>query len=115
MGRWALICSSQSAYARRAFHRFTQLSADWMSEAWEALRSETAEQWESQYEDADPQISAFRLSDDSSGINPATGLPMAGELDVAGNPYGTDLTEDAFGSESWDNDIHDSGSSFGDW
>lgn len=26
-----------------------------------------------------------------SSTNPATGLPMAGAVDVAGNPYGTDL------------------------
>lgn len=29
--------------------------------------------------------------DDSPGINPATGLPMIGRLDAAGNPFGIDL------------------------
>lgn len=87
-----------------------------MSEAWGALCSECAvEEWESPSEGDDPMVTAHLFSDDSSGINPATGLPMAGELDVAGNLYGTDLAEDSFGSESWNNDIHDSGCSFGDW
>ena len=27
-----------------------------------------------------------------SDINPATGLPMVGAMDVAGNPYGVDLS-----------------------
>jgi len=30
------------------------------------------------------------LNDDLLKINPATGLPMAGDLDVMGNPYGFD-------------------------
>jgi hypothetical protein len=30
------------------------------------------------------------LNDDFLKINPATGLPMAGDLDVMGNPYGFD-------------------------
>lgn len=30
-------------------------------------------------------------STDVGGINPATGLPMVGVMDVAGNPYGMDL------------------------
>ena len=29
-----------------------------------------------------------------SGVNPATGLPMIGGVDAAGNPYGVDLRKD---------------------
>jgi hypothetical protein len=29
---------------------------------------------------------------DESAINPATGLPMTGSIDVAGNSFGTDLS-----------------------
>lgn len=38
--------------------------------------------------------SSSLLHDDAfsgSSINPATGLPMVGAIDVEGNPYGTDL------------------------
>ncbi|BDY05725.1 hypothetical protein [Ferrimonas sp. YFM] len=72
----------------------------------------------------------------SSAINPATGLPMCGSLDVAGNPFGCDSSigmdpigsvdggiGDSFGSDigcSFDSGISDSfdsgiGSSFDDW
>ena len=80
----------------------------------------------------------------SSAINPATGLPMCGSLDVAGNPFGCDSSigmdpigsvdggigdsfgsgiGDSFGSDigcSFDTGISDSfdcgiGSSFDDW
>ncbi|WP_339348668.1 hypothetical protein [uncultured Sphingomonas sp.] len=60
--------------------------------------------------------SSFRSSDNYTHINPATGLPMTGSgtsgLDVAGNPFGTDL-------HRWHDDqasgaFHDS-SSPADW
>lgn len=40
---------------------------------------------------------------DDTQINPATGLPMIGGVDVAGNPFGTDLS-----------DYHTSSSGFND-
>lgn len=45
-----------------------------------------------------------QMFEDSPGINPATGLPMisSGGVDVAGNPYGTDLSNDQFSSSSID-------------
>lgn len=54
----------------------------------------------------------FSFSTDYIGIdiNPATGLPMAGGLDVMGNPYGTDLhSNDSFSTTDWHS--HDSFSS----
>lgn len=36
------------------------------------------------------------LFEDESDINPATGLPMMGGVDVEGNPYGVDLHDDTF-------------------
>ncbi|MGO4891572.1 hypothetical protein [Flavobacterium sp. W21_SRS_FM6] len=33
-------------------------------------------------------------NDDDWGVNPATGLPMTGCIDVAGNPYGSDMSHD---------------------
>lgn len=65
-----------------------------------------------------------------STVNPATGLPMTngmGSVDVAGNPYGTDLSHSSFSSghdafessitssnhdhDSWFSSSHDSWSS----
>lgn len=44
------------------------------------------------------------------GINPASGLPMMGGVDIMGNPYGTDLhSHDSFSSMDWHS--HDSFSS----
>lgn len=40
---------------------------------------------------ASNQSTPFRSLMDDGGINPATGLPMVGGLDVAGNPFGVDL------------------------
>jgi hypothetical protein len=53
-----------------------------------------------------------QMFEDSPGINPATGLPMisSGGVDVAGNPYGTDLSNDQFSSSSID--YCDSGSTY---
>lgn len=45
-------------------------------------------------------------------INPATGLSMTGGVDVAGNPFGTDLSN--HGHDSWHHDPHRSGSTFDD-
>lgn len=47
---------------------------------------------------------------DTPTINPATGLPMIGAIDVAGNPFGTDLS--SHGHDGWQPDPHHSGSSF---
>lgn len=33
---------------------------------------------------------------DDDDINPANGLPMIGDVDIEGNPYGTDLNDDDF-------------------
>ena len=49
---------------------------------------------------------------DSDDINPANGFPMAGGVDVVGNPYGTDNT---FSSESGFDDTFGNRSSFDDW
>jgi hypothetical protein len=49
---------------------------------------------------------------DTPTINPATGLPMTGGVDVAGNPFGTDLS--SYGHDSWHHDPHRAGSSFDD-
>lgn len=49
---------------------------------------------------------------DDPAINPATGLPLTGGINVAGNPFGTDLS-----SHRQDHGQHDpqcSGSSFDD-
>ena len=56
-----------------------------------------------------------QMFDDSPGINPATGLPMisAGGVDVAGNPYGTDLS-DNFSSTNSTNYCNDSLTHSGD-
>jgi len=49
---------------------------------------------------------------DASTINPATGLPMTGGIDVAGNPYGTDLS--GSGHDWHHHDQYRWGSSFDD-
>ncbi len=46
-----------------------------------------------------------------SGINPATGLPMMGGIDVGGSPYGVDLHSSIHSSTDWGTSF-DSGSSF---
>ena len=43
-------------------------------------------------------------------INPSTGLPMTGGVDVAGNPFGTDLSN--HGHDSWHHYPHRSGSTY---
>jgi hypothetical protein len=45
-------------------------------------------------------------------INPATGLPMTGGIDVASNPFGTDLS--SHHHDRWHHDPHHSGSAFND-
>lgn len=47
------------------------------------------------------------------GINPATGLPMAGDsgIDVGGNPYGTDMS-DHFDSSPFSTDAFSGSSMF---
>ncbi|MDR6790735.1 hypothetical protein J2Y58_004118 [Sphingomonas sp. BE138] len=45
-------------------------------------------------------------------INPVTGLPMTGGVDVAGNPFGTDLS--SHHHDHWQHDPHRSGSAFDD-
>lgn len=59
-----------------------------------------------------PSADFGSMFDESPGINPATGLPMisSGGVDVAGNPYGTDLSDDLFSSRSIDS--CEGGSSF---
>jgi len=52
-------------------------------------------------------------SDDYSEINPATGLPMIGEVDVAGNPYGTSDDDYSF-DNNWCDDSWNNFSSFDD-
>ena len=49
---------------------------------------------------------------DTPTINPTTGLPMTGGVDVAGNPFGTDLA--SHGHDHWQHDPHRSGSAFND-
>lgn len=47
---------------------------------------------------------------ESLDINPATGLPMYGGVDAAGNPYGSHLNDQTFSIDSYDH--MDSGCSF---
>lgn len=49
---------------------------------------------------------------DTPTINPATGLPMTSDVDVAGNPFGTDLL--SHNHDHWQHDPHRSGSAFDD-
>ncbi len=47
-----------------------------------------------------------------AAINPATGLPMAGGVDIAGDPYGTDLSRHHEGSSLFEHaNWHDNWSS----
>lgn len=46
------------------------------------------------------------LNSSFDSINPATGLPMSGGVDVGGNPYGSDL------SSSFDHSFQDLGNSY---
>ena len=61
--------------------------------------------------DASPTVDTW-----GSSINPASGLPMVGPLDIAGNPYGTDLHSssctDSFDSFSSTSDFSSTSSSF---
>lgn len=50
--------------------------------------------------------------DQGSGVNPATGLPMVGGVDVGGSPYGTDLS--SHHRDDWHTGTHGSGSGFDD-
>lgn len=57
----------------------------------------------------------FGLELEHSTINPATGLPMMGGLDVDGNPYGSSNLDDTFSSgggfeSDWGSDLHGTGS-----
>lgn len=61
------------------------------------------------------ESASHSICDDT--INPATGLPMAGCIDVEGNPYGADLDLDTTSSTSmFDDDTFNSAfdSSFDD-
>ena len=49
---------------------------------------------------------------DTPTINPATGLPMTCGVDVAGNPFGTDLSSRHH--DHWQHEPHRSGSAFDD-
>lgn len=75
---------------------------------------------------ADTAASSIGEDDAYCIINPATGLPMVGgcgNVDVAGNPYGTDLSHHDTGfsgnadwssisdASAWDSSSWDSGSS----
>ena len=52
---------------------------------------------------------------DSDSINPANGLPMAGCVDIEGNPYGTSSSDDSFAhSSSFDDDSLSSSSMMDD-
>ena len=51
--------------------------------------------------------------DDIPTINPATGLSMTVGIDVAGNPFGIDLS--SHGHDSWHHDPYHSGSAFDDY
>lgn len=60
---------------------------------------------------------AASLVADTPTITPTTGLPMTGGVDVAGNPFGIDLSShgrDNWHHDSWHHDLHRSGSSFDD-
>jgi hypothetical protein len=57
----------------------------------------------------DDEINLYSHNDHCDGINPATGLPMMGCVDLHGNPYGSDMNEhhgDAMTSFSDDNSFH---------
>lgn len=61
--------------------------------------------------------SAASLVADTPTTNPATGLPMTGGVDVAGNPFGIDLSShdrDDRHHDSWHHDLHRPGSLFDD-
>jgi hypothetical protein len=60
----------------------------------------------------DWQASTARSVGNTPTINPATGLPMIGGIDVAGNPFGTDLS--SHHHDHWQHDLHRSGSAFDD-
>ncbi|WCT75885.1 hypothetical protein PQ455_20630 (plasmid) [Sphingomonas naphthae] len=45
---------------------------------------------------------------DDPAINPATGLPMTGGIDVAGNPFGIDLSSHRH--DDWQHDHYETGS-----
>ena len=51
---------------------------------------------------------SFCAPTDGGGINPATGLPMVGALDVAGNPYGTDMHSSTADCSTYSGAWHDS-------
>lgn len=51
-------------------------------------------------------------ADQPPGVNPATGLPMMGAIDVGGNPFGTDLS--SHHQDDWHHTTHDTGSKFDD-
>jgi hypothetical protein len=92
-----------------AFHR----TSDWFVWAREAVGAQLG--LEESWKDQDPPFGSIDLHTNNhfDEVNPATGLPMSGDLDVGGNPYGVDLIDD-WGTEcgsDWD----DSASfSFGD-
>lgn len=57
------------------------------------LESDGATFLDNSFDRFENTLNAVRIDDDFSvgtGINPANGLPMAGGVDIAGNPYGTD-------------------------
>jgi hypothetical protein len=60
----------------------------------------------------DWQLSPCGSAIDDPAINPATGLPMTGEIDVAGNPFGTNLSSHRH--DHWQHDLQCSRSSFDD-
>jgi hypothetical protein len=60
----------------------------------------------------DWQLSPGGSAIDDPAINLATGLPMNGGIDVAGNPFGTNLS--SHGHDDWQHDLQCSRSSFDD-
>ena len=56
----------------------------------------------SSFNDWHTSIAGSAVSDTLT-INPATGLPMTGGVNVAGNPFGIDLS--SHGRDNWHHDI----------
>jgi hypothetical protein len=83
-----------------------------------ALWSEVADSIDRSNKSTGPSIedSFDHSSDHSHSVNPATGMPMlpGGAIDVLGNPFGTDLNSDTFGSDSSIFDDHSIGISSND-
>lgn len=94
------------------FHEWSTGFSDWFEHCWSSTHDDISnpisdsEDYNNNSVLGGISIETNSLDWDNTTINPATGLVMMGGiggLDVAGNPYGTDLNDRFIHDSLWDN------------